>query len=52
MFKCSYWKSNIDDKPYEKMLNVVDKIIKKTNHNLNLLIWWGMGISIKMIRRN
>ena len=50
MFKCSYWKSNLDHKPYEKMLKVVDKIIKKVIINLNLLILvvvWEYLIKIK-----
>ena len=36
----------LDHKPYEKMLNVVDKIIKKSNHNFKFIdLGGGMGIS-------
>ena len=36
----------VDHKPYEKMLNVVDKIIKKSNHNFEFIdLGGGMGIS-------
>ncbi len=36
----------LDHKPYEKMLNVVDKIIKKSNHNFEFIdLGGGMGIS-------
>ena len=36
----------LDHKPYEKMLNVVDKIIVKTNHKFKFIdIGGGMGIS-------
>ena len=38
MFKCSYWKSNFNYKPYEKMLKVFNKIIKKQIIILNILI--------------
>ncbi|MDA9084999.1 diaminopimelate decarboxylase [Candidatus Pelagibacter sp.] len=36
----------LNHKPYEKMLNVVDKIIKKSNHNFEFIdLGGGMGIS-------
>jgi len=36
----------LDHKPYEKMLNVVDKIIKKSNHKFEFIdLGGGMGIS-------
>ena len=36
----------LDHKPYEKMLNVIDKIIKKCNHNFEFIdLGGGMGIS-------
>ena len=36
----------LDYKPYEKMLNVVDKIIRKTNHTFQFIdLGGGMGIS-------
>ena len=36
----------LDHKPYEKMLNVVDKIIKKSNHSFEFIdLGGGMGIS-------
>ena len=36
----------LDHKPYEKMLNVVDKIIKKSNHKFEFVdLGGGMGIS-------
>ena len=36
----------LDHKPYEKMLSVVDKIIKKCNHNFEFIdLGGGMGIS-------
>ena len=36
----------LDHKPYEKMLNVVDKIIKKSNYNFEFIdLGGGMGIS-------
>ena len=36
----------LNNKPYEKMLKVVDKIIKKTNHNFKFIdLGGGMGIS-------
>ena len=36
----------LDHKPYEKMLNVIDKIIKKSNHNFEFIdLGGGMGIS-------
>ena len=36
----------LDHKPYEKMLSVVDKIIKKTNHKFEFIdLGGGMGIS-------
>ncbi len=36
----------LDHKPYEKMLNVVDKIIKKINYNFEFIdLGGGMGIS-------
>jgi len=36
----------LDHKPYEKMLDVVDKIIKKSNHNFEFIdLGGGMGIS-------
>ncbi len=35
----------LDHKPYEKMLNVIDKIIKKSNHNFEFIdLGGGMGI--------
>ena len=38
----------LDHKPYEKMLNVVDKIIKKSNYNFDFIdLGGGMGISYK-----
>ena len=38
----------IDYKPYEKMLKVVDKIIKKSNHEFEFIdLGGGMGISYK-----
>jgi len=36
----------LDHKPYEKMLNVVDKVIKKSNHKFEFIdLGGGMGIS-------
>ena len=36
----------LDHKPYEKMLNVIDKIIKKSNHTFEFIdLGGGMGIS-------
>jgi diaminopimelate decarboxylase len=36
----------LNHKPYEKMLNVIDKIIKKSNHNFEFIdLGGGMGIS-------
>ncbi|MBL6862358.1 MAG: diaminopimelate decarboxylase [Candidatus Pelagibacter bacterium] len=36
----------LDHQPYEKMLNVIDKIIKKSNHNFEFIdLGGGMGIS-------
>jgi len=36
----------LDHRPYEKMLSVVDKIIKKSNHNFEFIdLGGGMGIS-------
>ena len=36
----------LDHKPYEKMLNVVDKVIKKSNHKFEYIdLGGGMGIS-------
>jgi len=36
----------LDHKPYEKMLNIVDKIIKKSKHNFEFIdLGGGMGIS-------
>ena len=36
----------LDHKPYEKMLRVIDKIIKKSNHNFKFIdLGGGMGIS-------
>jgi diaminopimelate decarboxylase len=36
----------LDHQPYEKMLNVIDKIIKKSNHNFEFVdLGGGMGIS-------
>jgi len=36
----------LDHKPYEKMLNVIDKIVKKSNHNFEFIdLGGGMGIS-------
>ena len=36
----------LDHKPYEKMLNIVDKIIKKSNHNFEFIdLGGGMGVS-------
>ena len=36
----------LSHKPYEKMLNVIDKIIKKSNHNFEFIdLGGGMGIS-------
>ena len=36
----------LDHRPYEKMLNVIDKIIKKSNHNFEFIdLGGGMGIS-------
>ena len=36
----------LDHKPYEKMLKVIDKIIKKSNHNFEFIdLGGGMGIS-------
>ena len=36
----------LDHQPYEKMLNVIDKIIKKCNHNFEFIdLGGGMGIS-------
>jgi len=36
----------LDHKPYEKMLNTVDKIIRKSNHNFEFIdLGGGMGIS-------
>ena len=38
----------LDHQPYEKMLNVIDKIIKKSNHNFEFIdLGGGMGISYK-----
>jgi diaminopimelate decarboxylase len=38
----------LDHKPYEKMLKVVDKIIKKSNHKFKFIdLGGGMGISYK-----
>jgi diaminopimelate decarboxylase len=38
----------LDHKPYEKMLNVIDKIIKKCNHKFEFIdLGGGMGISYK-----
>ena len=38
----------LDHKPYEKMLKVVDKIIKKSNHKFDFIdLGGGMGISYK-----
>ena len=38
----------LDHRPYEKMLKVVDKIIKKSNHNFRFIdLGGGMGISYK-----
>ena len=38
----------LDHKPYEKMLNVLDKIIKKSNHKFEFIDFGGgMGISYK-----
>jgi diaminopimelate decarboxylase len=38
----------LDHKPYEKMLDVIDKIIKKSNHNFEFIdLGGGMGISYK-----
>ena len=38
----------LDYKPYERMLNVVDKVIKKSKYNFNLIdLGGGMGISYK-----
>ena len=38
----------LDHRPYEKMLKVVDKIIKKSNHNFKFIdLGGGMGISYK-----
>ena len=38
----------LDHKPYKKMLNVVDKIIKKSNHKFAFIdLGGGMGISYK-----
>ena len=38
----------IDHKPYEKMLKVIDRIIKKTNHKFKFIdLGGGMGISYK-----
>ena len=35
----------LDHKPYEKMLKVLDKIIKKTNHTFEYIdLGGGMGI--------
>ena len=40
----------LDHKPYEKMLNVVDKIIEKTKHKFKFIdLGGGMGISYTMI---
>ena len=45
MFKCSYRKSNFDNKPYEKMLNVLNKVIKKTKFNFEYIdLGGGIGI--------
>ena len=38
----------LDDKPYEKMLKVLDKIIKKANHNFEFIdLGGGMGIDYR-----
>ena len=38
----------LDHKPYEKMLKVIDKIVKKSNHNFEFIdLGGGMGISYK-----
>ena len=38
----------LDHKPYEKMLKVIDKIIKQSNHNFEFIdLGGGMGISYK-----
>jgi diaminopimelate decarboxylase len=38
----------VDHKPYEKMLKVIDRIIKKTNHKFQFIdLGGGMGISYK-----
>ena len=42
----------LDHKPYEKMLNVVDKVIKKSNHNFEFIdLGGGMGISYEKISK-
>ena len=46
MFKCSYRKSNLDHKPYGKMLKAVSYILDKTNHQFEFVdLGGGMGIS-------
>ena len=42
----------LDHKPYEKMLNVLDKIIKKSNHKFDFIdLGGGMGISYEKDNR-
>ena len=45
MFKCTYWYQILNHRPYEDMLRVVDKIIKKSNHKFQYIdLGGGMGI--------
>jgi diaminopimelate decarboxylase len=43
----------LDHKPYEKMLKVIDKIIKKTNHKFEFIdLGGGMGINYEKSNKN
>ncbi len=43
----------IDLKPYEKMLKVIEKVLKKTNHNFEFIdLGGGMGISYNHDKKN
>ena len=43
----------LDHKPYEKMLKVVDRIIKKSNHKFEFIdLGGGMGISYEKNIKN
>ena len=53
MFKCSYRKSNFNHKPYEKMLKVLKKLLKKLNFKFEYIdLGGGMGIDYQKIIKN